>query len=135
MTDAAEENTSKILEVADMLDAFGEGGHSSDEDARETAMGLRFYADDPDANSPALRELLTRAVDTFTLGTVAPGGSRSSFEAPRLPDKRWGRSQGQVEFPDNWGTSHGLLGHEFFRLFTVAFRAADFELEIEPISE
>ena len=73
MTDAAEENTSKILEVADMLDAYGEGGHSNAEDARETAMGLRFYADDPDANSSALRELLTKAMDTFTL---ADGSTR-----------------------------------------------------------
>ncbi|MBQ7805961.1 hypothetical protein [Rhodococcus sp. (in: high G+C Gram-positive bacteria)] len=67
MTDAGEDSTSKINQIADALDAYGEGGHSNAEDARETAIGLRFYADEPDVNRHALRELLTKAVDTFAL--------------------------------------------------------------------
>ncbi|MGG7104650.1 hypothetical protein [Rhodococcus sp. 24CO] len=43
--------------------------------------------------------------------------------------------EARVGFADNWGARHGLLGHEFFRFFTVTFRAADLELEIEPNSE
>lgn len=43
--------------------------------------------------------------------------------------------EARVGFADNWVASYGLLGHEFFRFFTVTFRAADFEFEIEPISE
>lgn len=40
--------------------------------------------------------------------------------------------EARVGFADNWAPSHGLLGNEFFRFFTVTFRSADFEFEIEP---
>ncbi|UGQ41210.1 hypothetical protein [Rhodococcus aetherivorans] len=40
--------------------------------------------------------------------------------------------EARVAFADNWGARPGLLGHEFFRFFTVTFRAADLEFEIEP---
>ncbi|MDV8004548.1 hypothetical protein [Rhodococcus sp. IEGM 1318] len=43
--------------------------------------------------------------------------------------------EARVGFADNWGANPGLLGHEFLRFFAVTFRAADFEFEIEPISE
>ena len=41
--------------------------------------------------------------------------------------------EAEVGFCDVWPYAWGLLGHEsFFRWFTVTFRAADFEFELEP---
>jgi hypothetical protein len=43
--------------------------------------------------------------------------------------------EAQVGFCDAWPYAWGLLGHEsFFRWFTVTFRAADYEFELEPNS-
>lgn len=43
--------------------------------------------------------------------------------------------EAEVGFCDPWPFAWGLLGHEaFFRWFTVTFRAADLEFEIEPIT-
>ncbi|MGH9187632.1 MAG: aspartyl protease family protein [Acidimicrobiales bacterium] len=42
--------------------------------------------------------------------------------------------EAQVGFCDPWPYGWGLLGQlSFFRSFTVTFRTADFELEIEPV--
>jgi hypothetical protein len=42
--------------------------------------------------------------------------------------------EGEVGFCDPWPFSWGLLGQRsFFRYFTVVFRAADFEFEIQPV--
>lgn len=39
-----------------------------------------------------------------------------------------------VGFCEPWTASWGLLGHHsFFRWFTVTFRAADYEFELEPV--
>lgn len=39
-------------------------------------------------------------------------------------------------FCDPWPYAWGLLGQaSFFRFFTVTFRAADFEFEVDPIAE
>jgi hypothetical protein len=41
--------------------------------------------------------------------------------------------EAQVGFCDGWPYAWGLLGHDsFFRWFTVTFRAAEFEFEVEP---
>lgn len=43
--------------------------------------------------------------------------------------------EGPVGFCDPWPYVWGLLGHtSFFRWFTVTFRAADHEFEVEPIA-
>jgi hypothetical protein len=39
-----------------------------------------------------------------------------------------------IGFCDPWPYGWGLLGQQFFRFFVVTFRAADWELEIEPVS-
>ena len=45
--------------------------------------------------------------------------------------QRW---EAPVGFCDPWPYGWGLLGQEsFFRFFVVTFRAADWELEIEPV--
>lgn len=42
--------------------------------------------------------------------------------------------EAEVGFCDPWPRSWGLLGQtSFFRYFVVTFRAADFELEINPV--
>lgn len=44
--------------------------------------------------------------------------------------------EAEAGFCEPWPYSWGLLGHaSFFRFFTVTFRAADFEFEINPIAE
>jgi len=44
--------------------------------------------------------------------------------------------EGAAGFCDPWPYAWGLLGQaSFFRFFTVTFRAADFEFEIDPIAE
>ena len=41
--------------------------------------------------------------------------------------------EAEVGFCDAWPYAWGLLGHQsFFRWFTVTFRAADFEFELDP---
>lgn len=49
-----------------------------------------------------------------------------------VPDLTW---EARIGFCEAWPYVWGLLGHEsFFRWFTVTFRAADLEFEIEPIA-
>jgi hypothetical protein len=50
------------------------------------------------------------------------------LEAGGLP---W---EAEVGFCDWMPLEWGLLGHSFFRLFTVTFRAYDGEFDVEPIS-
>ncbi|MGH9009397.1 MAG: retropepsin-like aspartic protease [Acidimicrobiia bacterium] len=48
-----------------------------------------------------------------------------------IGDHRW---EAPVGFCDPWPYGWGLLGQaSFFRFFVVTFRAADWELEIEPV--
>jgi hypothetical protein len=43
--------------------------------------------------------------------------------------------EARIGFCEPWPYAWGLLGHDsFFRWFTVTFRAADFEFELEPIA-
>lgn len=43
--------------------------------------------------------------------------------------------EANVGFCDPWPYAWGLLGHDaFFRWFTVTFRAADYEFELDPIT-
>lgn len=43
--------------------------------------------------------------------------------------------EAEIGFCDPWPFSWGLLGQRsFFRFFTVTFRAADLEFEVEPIA-
>ncbi|MFE5877779.1 hypothetical protein ACFQ6H_21160 [Rhodococcus sp. NPDC056506] len=74
---AIEEKTSKILAVADALDAHGEGGHENAEDARETAVDLRALADEPEVNKSKLRELLIKSVSAFALAAGTSAGQQS----------------------------------------------------------
>ena len=49
-----------------------------------------------------------------------------------LADFTW---EARVGFCKQWPYAWGLLGHDsFFRWFTVTFRAADYELELDPIT-
>ena len=44
--------------------------------------------------------------------------------------------EAEAGFCDPWPYAWGLLGQaSFFRFFTITFRAADFEFEIDPITE
>lgn len=44
--------------------------------------------------------------------------------------------EAEAGFCDPWPYAWGLLGQaSFFRFFTVIFRAADFEFEIDPVGE
>ena len=44
--------------------------------------------------------------------------------------------EAEVGFADSWDKPFGLLGHSsFFRQFSVTFRAADLEFEVDPITE
>jgi hypothetical protein len=68
---------------------------------------------------------------------LAVGGSTTSasFAVTHLAvpglDFSWDAAVG---FCDPWPYAWGLLGqHSFFRYFSVTFRAADGELEIEPV--
>lgn len=59
---------------------------------------------------------------TAQFTTVALSAADLAWEAP-------------VGFCDPWPYAWGLLGHHsFFRWFTVTFRAADHEFELEPIA-
>ncbi|HEY3894484.1 MAG TPA: hypothetical protein VGL88_03855 [Pseudonocardiaceae bacterium] len=67
-----------------------------------------------------------------TLG-VAGAGTKALMVPTLLTvgDHRW---EAEVGFCDPWPYGWGLLGQlSFFRYFVVTFRAADFELEIEPV--
>ncbi len=69
---------------------------------------------------------------TAVLG-VAAGPTTATFTTVRLSTgiHAW---EADVGFCDPWPYSWGLLGQSsFFRFFTVTFRAADFELDIDPI--
>jgi len=64
---------------------------------------------------------------------VAAGQTRASFVTTGLTAAQhtW---EADVGFCDPWPYSWGLLGQlSFFRFFTITFRAADFELQLEPI--
>lgn len=65
---------------------------------------------------------------------VAGTGTHAAFVICRLAaaSRTW---EAQVGFADPWPYSWGLLGHDaFFRFFTVTFRGADLEFEVEPIA-
>ena len=64
---------------------------------------------------------------------VAGAGVRAAFVTCRIAaaGQAW---EAQIGFASDWPYSWGLLGHDaFFRFFTVTFRAADLEFEIDPI--
>jgi hypothetical protein len=64
---------------------------------------------------------------------VAARQTRATFVTTRLTaaGHTW---EADVGFCDPWPYSWGLLGQlSFFRFFIVTFRAADFELQLEPI--
>ncbi|MGH3481282.1 MAG: hypothetical protein ACRDQD_31250 [Nocardioidaceae bacterium] len=64
---------------------------------------------------------------------VAGSGTKARMVPTMLTigDHSW---EGEVGFCDPWPHSWGLLGQlSFFRYFVVTFRAADFELEINPV--
>ena len=63
---------------------------------------------------------------------VAGSGTKARIVPALLTigDHRWA----EVGFCDPWPRGWGLLGQiSFFRYFVVTFRAADFELEIDPV--
>ena len=65
---------------------------------------------------------------------VGGGTSNARFAAVALSvdDFAW---EADVGFCDPWPYAWGLLGHHsFFRWFTIRFRAADYEIELEPIT-
>jgi hypothetical protein len=65
---------------------------------------------------------------------VGGGTTKAAFTTVQLTaaDHRW---EASVAFCHPWPYSWGLLGQlSFFRYFTVAFRAADFAFEVEPLS-
>lgn len=65
---------------------------------------------------------------------VAGAGTHAEFVSCRLAvaGHAW---EGRVGFADPWPYSWGLLGHDaFFRFFTVTFRGADLEFEVDPIA-
>lgn len=64
---------------------------------------------------------------------VAGGATDGAFTSVRLTaaSSSW---EAEVGFCDPWPYAWGLLGQQsFFRYFTVTFRAADFEFEVELI--
>jgi hypothetical protein len=64
---------------------------------------------------------------------VAARKTKATFVTTRLTaaGHTW---DADVGFCDPWPYSWGLLGQlSFFRFFTVIFRAADFELQLDPI--
>lgn len=66
---------------------------------------------------------------------VAATGIQAAFVSTRLAaaGHEW---DAEVGFCDPWPYGWGLLGQlSFFRFFTVTFRAADFEFEIEAIDQ
>lgn len=72
---------------------------------------------DPDTRGLAVAGLETAA--TFTTTSLTVG------------DFRW---EARVAFCSPWPYSWGLLGHDaFFRYFTVTFRAADYEFDLQPV--
>ncbi len=69
---------------------------------------------------------------TAVLG-VAAGATTAAFTTVRLSTGElvW---EADVGFCDPWPYGWGLLGQSsFFRFFTVTFRAANLELQIDPI--
>lgn len=82
--------------------------------AHEAGVGLE------NAPERALRVGAGAVTAGFTAVGLAVGGHR--WEAP-------------VGFCDPWPYGWGLLGQlSFFRFFVVTFRAADWELEVEPLA-
>lgn len=66
---------------------------------------------------------------------VAGGSAIARFATVQLSvaDYRW---EAPVGFCDPWPYRWGLLGQDsFFRFFVVTFRAADWELEIQPVED
>jgi len=94
-------------------------------------------------DSGALNALLPRAL-AMTAGIdlrrrerrelgVAGAATTACFVTTRLTleDYSW---ETEVGFCHPWPYGWGLLGQRsFFRYFTVTFRAADFEFELEPV--
>lgn len=69
----------------------------------------------------------TRALGVGGTGTQA----RLVTTALTIGDHTW---EAEVGFCDPWPHGFGLLGQlSFFRYFVVTLRAADLELEIEPV--
>lgn len=65
---------------------------------------------------------------------VGGGLTAARFAKVRLGlgDHAW---EAPVGFCDPWPYGWGLLGQQsFFRFFVVTFRAADWELEVEPLA-
>jgi hypothetical protein len=64
------------------------------------------------------------------------GGSTATRFAPvtlSVADVAW---EASVGFCEQWPYAWGLLGHHsFFRWFTITFRAADHEFQLEPIAQ
>lgn len=74
----------------------------------------------------------TRDAPTRALG-IAGGATTARMVTTLLTagEHSW---EAEVGFCDPWPRGWGLLGQvSFFRYFVVTFRAADFELEIEPV--
>lgn len=66
---------------------------------------------------------------------VAAASTSATFTTVRISaaGHAW---EGEIGFCHPWPYSWGLLGQiAFFRFFTVTFRAADFEFEVDPITE
>ena len=66
---------------------------------------------------------------------VAAGVTHASFVRAHLAaaGETW---EADIGFCDPWPYSWGLLGQlSFFRFFTVVFRAADFQFELEALAE
>ncbi len=64
---------------------------------------------------------------------IAGTGTQAAFVATRLTaaDHTW---EAEVGFCQPWPYGWGLLGQlSFFRFFTVAFRAIDFEFDLSPV--
>ncbi len=65
--------------------------------------------------------------------SIGGSGTHAQLLATRLTigEHSW---EAEVGFCDPWPRAWGLLGQlAFFRYFVVTFRAADFQLEIEPL--
>jgi hypothetical protein len=73
--------------------------------------------------------------DAEQLPLLIGGGPLTALVTPvrlSVGNHRW---EARVGFCDQWPYGWGLLGQvSFFRFFVVRFRAADWELEIEPLS-
>lgn len=68
--------------------------------------------------------------------SLAVGGGRVEARFVKVRLAAAGHTwEAEVGFSDSWQANFGLLGHSaFFRYFTILFRAADLEFEVEPVS-